>query len=56
MPTDKVAQDRLLNLLDRKLTNEQRDSCEGQLTVGECWVAVKSMANGKTPGSDGLPK
>ena len=56
VPTDKVAQDRLLNLLDRKLTNEQRDSCEGQLTVGECLVAVKSMANGKTPGSDGLPK
>ena len=56
VPTDKVAQDRLLNLLDRKLTNEQRDSCEGQLTVGECLVAVKSMTNGKTPGSDGLPK
>ena len=56
VPTDKVAQDRLLNLLDRKLTNEQRDSCEGQLTVGECLIAVKSMANGKTPGSDGLPK
>jgi hypothetical protein len=56
VPTDKVAQDRLLNLLDRKLTNEQRDSCEGQLTVGECLVAVKSMANGKTPCSDGLPK
>ncbi|CAB4014514.1 Hypothetical predicted protein [Paramuricea clavata] len=56
VPTDKVAQDRLLNLLDRKLTNEQRDSCEGQLTVGECLVAVESMANVKTPGSDGLPK
>jgi hypothetical protein len=56
VPTDKVAQDRLLNFLDRKLTNEQRDSCEGQLTVDECLVAVKSMANGKTPGSDGLPK
>jgi hypothetical protein len=26
VPTDKVAQGRLLNLLDRKLTNEQRDS------------------------------
>jgi hypothetical protein len=37
VPTDKVAQDRLLNLLDRKLTDEQRDSCEGQLTVRECW-------------------
>jgi hypothetical protein len=54
VPTDKVAQDRLLNLLDRKLTDEQRDSCKGQLTVGECLVAVKSMAYGKTPGSDGL--
>ena len=54
VPTNKVAQDRLLNLLDRKLTDEQRDSCEGQLTVGECLVAVKSMAYCKTPGSDGL--
>ncbi|CAB4008523.1 Hypothetical predicted protein [Paramuricea clavata] len=30
VPTDKVAQDQLLNLLDRKLTGEQRDSCGGQ--------------------------
>ena len=50
VPTDKVAQDRLLNLLDRKLTDEQRDSCEGQLTDGECLVAVKSMAYGKNTG------
>jgi hypothetical protein len=56
VPTDIVAQDRLLNLLDRKLTDEQRDSSEGHLTEGECLVAVKSMAYGKTLGSDGLPK
>jgi hypothetical protein len=45
----KFGQDRLLNLLDRKLTYQQRDSCEGQLMQGECLVAVKSMAFGKTP-------
>ena len=56
VPTDSKAQDRLLNLLDRKLTEEQRDSCEGLVTEAECYVALKSLSAGKTPGSDGLPK
>ena len=29
-PTDRVAQDRLLNLLDRKVSDEQRKSCESE--------------------------
>ena len=29
VPTEKPAQDRLLNFLDRKLTDQQRDLCEG---------------------------
>jgi hypothetical protein len=56
VPTDSAAQDRLLNLLERKLTDEQRDSCEDLFTASECSAALKSMSCGKTPGSDGLPK
>ena len=29
--------------------------CEGLLSVEECFVALKGMARGKTPGVDGLP-
>lgn len=56
VPTDRAAQDRLLNLLDRKLSDEQRDSCENSFFEGECLAALRAMSNGKTPGSDGLPK
>ena len=38
-----------------KLTDEQRELCEGPLTVSECTAAVKELQNGKSPGSDGLP-
>jgi hypothetical protein len=55
-PTDSAAQDRLLKLLERKLTDEQRDSCEDLCTTSECSAALKSMSCSKTPGSNGLPK
>ena len=54
VPTDSAAQDRLLNLLERKLSDEQRDSCEDVFNASECSAALKSMSCGKTPGSDGL--
>jgi hypothetical protein len=47
VPTDSAAQDRLLNLLERKLTDEQRDSCEDLCTTSECSAALKSMSCGK---------
>ena len=56
VPTDRVAQDRLLNLFDRKLSDEQSKSCESEFFDGECLAALKTLRNGKTPGSDGLPK
>ena len=56
VPTDRAAQDRLLNLLDGKLSKEQSNSCEGDIFEGECLAALKSLRNGQTPGSDGLPK
>ena len=54
VPMDSAAQDRLLNLLERKLSDEQRDSCEDVFNASECSAALKSMSCGKTPGSDGL--
>ena len=36
-----------------KLTEEQRDFCEGNLTFEECAKSLKAMLNGKSPGSDG---
>jgi hypothetical protein len=56
VPTDSATQDRLLKLLERKLTDGQRDSCEDLFNTSECSAALKSMSCGKTPGSDGLPK
>jgi hypothetical protein len=38
-----------------KLTEEEKMSCEGPFTQGECWTAISQMANNKSPGSDGLP-
>ena len=56
VPTDRVVQNRLLGLLENKLSDDQRDSCEHPLLESECLAALKTMSNGKTPGSDGLPK
>ena len=39
-----------------KLLNDDRLSCEGKLTLKECWEALTSMKNCKTPGNDGLTK
>ena len=39
-----------------KLTESERDSCEVRLTKKEIWEALNSMANKKSPGSDGLSK
>ena len=38
-----------------KLTDELSNSCEGLITKEECEIAIKSMSNFKTPGSDGIP-
>lgn len=39
---------------DIKLTDEQRELCEGNLSYKECAEALKQMQNGKSPGSDGF--
>ena len=37
-----------------KLNEEERNSCEGILTINECYQALKSFADRKSPGNDGL--
>ena len=39
---------------DVKLNDEQRKSCEGNLSFQECGESLKAMKNGKSPGSDGF--
>ena len=38
------------------LSLEERELCEGKLTLTECWNALQSMKDGKSPGNDGLTK
>ena len=52
---DSAAQDELLAKLTRRLDTTERASCEGCLTVEECFQALMGMSRSKTPGSDGFP-
>ena len=36
-----------------KLTEDEKDLCEGNISFKECAESLKSMSNGKSPGSDG---
>ena len=37
-----------------KLNNDQKQKCEGQLTVNECLAALRTFNKNKSPGTDGL--
>ena len=52
--TDILAQDVLLNNIKKTLTDDDRDSIEGEITLDEIFNAIKSFANEKSPGCDGL--
>ena len=52
---DVVAQESLLNNVESSLPSDQSESCEGLLTVEECFEALTGMARWKAPGLDGLP-
>jgi hypothetical protein len=52
---DTVAQDDMLAKVTRKLSQGERDACEGLLTEQECFSALSGMPHGKTSGSDGFP-
>lgn len=38
-----------------KLSQDEADSCEGDLTKSELFTALKTTKNNKSPGSDGFP-
>ena len=44
------------NLNLPKLSKDEQNLCEGKLTRRECWEALLSMGNNKSPGNDGLSK
>ena len=41
--------------MEAKLTDDQKLSCEGELSAAECFESLKTMEMGKSPGTDGLP-
>ena len=43
------------NTNNPKLNEEDKSSCEGELTQEECCLAIKKFNNNKSPGTDGLP-
>ena len=54
-PVDLKCQDWLLNQLDTALTSEDKEKCEGALTLSECYEALSQMQTNKSPGADGFP-
>ena len=46
----------LSKLSTPKLSEDEKGLCEGKLTLNECWNALSSMKNGKSPGNDGFTK
>ena len=46
--------DFLGNLNIPKLSDDDRTSYEGKLTLNECWEALNSMNSNKSPGNGGL--
>ena len=39
-----------------RLTDSDTQSCEGRLTIKECWDVLCSMKNNKSPGNNGITK
>ena len=56
LKTEKDFLEYLSKLNAPKLSESDRSICEGKLTLNQCWLALSSMKNGKSPGNDGLTK
>ena len=56
LKTEKDCLEYLSKLNAPKLCNSDRSISEGKVTLHECWLALSSMKNGKSPGNDGLTK
>ena len=44
-----------LENIEAKLTDDQKISCEGELSAAECLESLKTMEMDRSPGTDGLP-
>ena len=44
-----------VNSLDRSVSSEESQLCEGEITVSECQLALNSFKNNKSPSLDELP-
>lgn len=58
-PTDTAAQQSMLQAVDKQLTAEQQQQCQGPtpdgtITLEEATEVLSSLQRGKSPGSDGL--
>ena len=53
-PVDPVAQSHLFGHVTRRLSDAERESCEGLLSLNEASEALRFSNRNKTPGSDGL--
>ncbi len=47
--------DFLINNNTKKLTNQEKDICDQDITENEILTSLKQFHNGKTTGTDGLP-
>ncbi len=47
--------DFLINNNTKKLTNQEKDTCDQDITENEILTSLNQLCNGKTPGTDGLP-
>ncbi len=45
----------LISSISKFLSDDEKEGLESELDVESCFAALKSMQNGKSPGSDGLP-
>lgn len=51
---DLQVQTDLIDDLEFSLSDFDRESCEGEITKDELFLALKGLQTGKSPGSDGL--
>ena len=56
LKTEDECMEYLRNINIPKLQDNDIERCEGKLTLKECWEALNSMKNNKSPGNDGFTK
>ena len=52
--SDENLMESFLSKVDTNTLTDERDSVDKQLTISECFAALKTFQKNKTPGNDGL--